>query len=164
MVIPVFFANSPIAYFFSIGFNSHFLCYPIVKPNATLDASDNIVRKFINQHDIFCKRCFNSYTMKNKAVLFNNDSLRRLNYMLQILMFCLRQIKIMKIPFQWKNILKNHFPFFGIKTPRRRELMREFYLQTGILKQDFQEDFVAKLWELEEKNISMLLLIIWKGH
>jgi 3-methyladenine DNA glycosylase AlkD len=72
--------------------------------------------------------------------------------MLQILMLLFEANRNSENSVPMQKYMKNHFPFLGIKTPRRRELMREFYLQTGILKQDFQEDLVAKLWELEERE------------
>lgn len=51
-----------------------------------------------------------------------------------------------------KKYMKNHFPFLGIKTPTRRELMKEFYKETGILKEPFQTNFVLALWEKEERE------------
>ena len=72
--------------------------------------------------------------------------------MLQTLMLLFEANRNSENSVPMQKYMKNHFPFLGIKTPRRRELMREFYQQTGILKQDFQEDFVAKLWELEERE------------
>lgn len=72
--------------------------------------------------------------------------------MLQILMLLFEANRNSENSVPMQNYMKNHFSFLGIKAPRRRELMREFYQQTGILNQDFQEDFVAKLWELEERE------------
>ena len=54
------------------------------------------------------------------------------------------------IPMQ--NYMKNHFPFLGIKTPKRRELMKEFFQESGILKESFQIDFIKALWELDERE------------
>jgi len=54
------------------------------------------------------------------------------------------------IPMQ--KYMKDHFPFLGIKTPRRRELMKEFFQKSGILKESFQTDFIEVLWELEERE------------
>lgn len=51
-----------------------------------------------------------------------------------------------------KKYMKNHFPFLGIKTPARRELMKQFYKETGILKEPFQHNFVIALWEKEERE------------
>jgi 3-methyladenine DNA glycosylase AlkD len=72
--------------------------------------------------------------------------------MLQILMLLFEANRNRENSVPMQKYMKNHFPFLGIKTPRRRELMKEFYQQSSILKQDFQEDFVAKLWELEERE------------
>lgn len=47
------------------------------------------------------------------------------------------------IPMQ--KYMKNHFPFLGIKTPLRRQLMRDFYKQTGILKQELNLELVNQL-------------------
>lgn len=54
------------------------------------------------------------------------------------------------VPMQ--NYMKNNFPFLGIKTPLRRELMRQIYVQTGLLKVDFQETLIEQLWEKEERE------------
>ncbi|MEH6948029.1 DNA alkylation repair protein [Bacillus sp. JJ634] len=54
------------------------------------------------------------------------------------------------IPMQ--KYMKDHFPFLGIKAPRRRELMKEFFQKSGILKESFQTDFIEVLWELEERE------------
>lgn len=54
------------------------------------------------------------------------------------------------IPMQ--QYMKNHFPFLGIRTPKRRELMKEFYQESGILKESFQPEFIEALWALEERE------------
>ncbi|WP_276245342.1 DNA alkylation repair protein [Virgibacillus profundi] len=54
------------------------------------------------------------------------------------------------IPMQ--KYMKNKFPFLGIKSPERREIMRIFYEESGILKRSFQKDFVLTLWEKEERE------------
>ena len=54
------------------------------------------------------------------------------------------------IPMQ--KYMKNHFPFLGIKTPRRRELMKELFQESGILKESFQTEFIEALWELNERE------------
>lgn len=51
-----------------------------------------------------------------------------------------------------KKYMKNLFPFLGIKKPERVRLMKSFFQQTGILKTDFQPDFVQQLWELPERE------------
>lgn len=54
------------------------------------------------------------------------------------------------IPMQ--KYMKNHFPFLGIKTPLRKELMQRFYKESGILKEPFQPEFVLALWEKDERE------------
>ena len=54
------------------------------------------------------------------------------------------------IPMQ--KYMKNHFPFLGIKTPKRRELMKQFFQESGILKEGLQTNFIEALWKLEERE------------
>jgi 3-methyladenine DNA glycosylase AlkD len=54
------------------------------------------------------------------------------------------------IPMQ--NYMKNKFPFLRIKTPERRILLKEFFNETGLLKQEFKPDFVEALWDMEERE------------
>ncbi|MFE8697781.1 DNA alkylation repair protein [Cytobacillus sp. FJAT-53684] len=54
------------------------------------------------------------------------------------------------IPMQ--NYMKNHFPFLGIKSPDRRKLVKQFFEESGILKEDFQADFVMALWGKAERE------------
>jgi 3-methyladenine DNA glycosylase AlkD len=54
--------------------------------------------------------------------------------------------------------LKNHFPFFGIKTPERREIGKLFFQETGILKEPFNEEFVLALWEQPERECQLFAL------
>lgn len=51
-----------------------------------------------------------------------------------------------------QNYLKNHFPFLGIKAPERIALLKEFFKKTGLLKQEFNPDFVEALWDMEERE------------
>lgn len=48
--------------------------------------------------------------------------------------------------------MKDHFPFLGIKSPVRKELMKQFFKESEILKQPFQTNFVQVLWEKEERE------------
>ncbi|MEH7123350.1 DNA alkylation repair protein [Bacillus sp. JJ1773] len=48
--------------------------------------------------------------------------------------------------------MKNHFLFLGIKSPDRKGLVRQFFQESGLLKQDFQPEFVLALWEKEERE------------
>lgn len=51
-----------------------------------------------------------------------------------------------------ENYMRGKFPFLGIKTPLRRELEKQFFKETGILKEPFDRDFVCALWEKEERE------------
>ncbi|ASK63410.1 DNA alkylation repair protein [Virgibacillus phasianinus] len=51
-----------------------------------------------------------------------------------------------------KKYMKNHFSFLGIKTPARVQLMKEFYIDTAILKRPFQRDLVLTLWGKQERE------------
>ncbi|WP_082252787.1 DNA alkylation repair protein [Bacillus sp. FJAT-27251] len=54
---------------------------------------------------------------------------------------------------QMKAYMKDQFPFFGIKTPQRREIEKQFFMETGILKQPFSEEFVLALWDFPEREL-----------
>jgi 3-methyladenine DNA glycosylase AlkD len=51
-----------------------------------------------------------------------------------------------------KKYMKDHFPFLGIKSPLRKELEKQFFKETEILKKPFDKDFVTGLWEKEERE------------
>jgi 3-methyladenine DNA glycosylase AlkD len=51
-----------------------------------------------------------------------------------------------------KKYMKDHFPFLGIKSPLRKELERQFFKETEILKEEFNKDFVTGLWEKDERE------------
>lgn len=51
-----------------------------------------------------------------------------------------------------KKYMKGLFPFLGIKMPERSTLQKKFYQQSGILKQEFQHEFVLALWEQQERE------------
>jgi 3-methyladenine DNA glycosylase AlkD len=48
--------------------------------------------------------------------------------------------------------MKDHFPFLGIKSPLRKELEKQFFKETEILKKPFNKDFVIGLWEKDERE------------
>ncbi|WP_075983266.1 DNA alkylation repair protein [Bacillus massilinigeriensis] len=50
------------------------------------------------------------------------------------------------------NYMKNNFPFLGIKKPERSQLMKQFFKESGILQQPFQEEFVRACWKKEERE------------
>jgi 3-methyladenine DNA glycosylase AlkD len=51
-----------------------------------------------------------------------------------------------------KKYMKDHFPFLGIKSPLRKELEKQFFKETEILKVPFNSDFVTGLWEKDERE------------
>jgi 3-methyladenine DNA glycosylase AlkD len=51
-----------------------------------------------------------------------------------------------------EKYMKDHFPFLGIKTPLRRELLKQFYKESGLLKESFQHDFIYELWARDERE------------
>jgi len=60
--------------------------------------------------------------------------------------------------FFMEKYMRNQFPFLGIKTPERRELLREFFEETGILSKPYDEKFVWGLWGLEEREFQAAAL------
>jgi 3-methyladenine DNA glycosylase AlkD len=51
-----------------------------------------------------------------------------------------------------RKYMKDHFSFLGIKSPLRKELERQFFKETEILKLPFNKDFVTSLWEKDERE------------
>jgi 3-methyladenine DNA glycosylase AlkD len=54
------------------------------------------------------------------------------------------------IPMQ--NYMKNHFSFLGIKATERRDLLKEYFNKTGLLKQEFNPAFVEALWDMKDRE------------
>jgi 3-methyladenine DNA glycosylase AlkD len=48
--------------------------------------------------------------------------------------------------------MKGNFPFLGIKSPLRKELEKQFFKETEVLKRPFDHDFVNGLWEMDERE------------
>ncbi|MCM3586795.1 DNA alkylation repair protein [Mesobacillus maritimus] len=59
---------------------------------------------------------------------------------------------------QMARYMKNHFPFFGIKTPQRREIANEFFRETELLKEPFEESFVLALYDQPERECQMVAI------
>lgn len=57
-----------------------------------------------------------------------------------------------------EKYMRNQFPYFGVKTPERRELEKQFFKETGILTQPFNQDFVWTLWEMDEREYQNVAL------
>ncbi|MFJ7725942.1 DNA alkylation repair protein [Neobacillus sp. NPDC097160] len=51
-----------------------------------------------------------------------------------------------------KKYMKGHFPFLGIKSPLRKELEKQFFNETGILKEPFNKELVDELWGKNERE------------
>lgn len=51
-----------------------------------------------------------------------------------------------------KKYMKDHFSFLGIKKPERALLMREFFLESEILKEELDHKLLLNLWEEEERE------------
>lgn len=51
-----------------------------------------------------------------------------------------------------KKYMKDHLPFLGIKSPLRKELEKQFFKETEILKKPFDQDFVKGLWDKDERE------------
>ena len=51
-----------------------------------------------------------------------------------------------------KNYMKGHFPFLGIKSPLRKELERQFFNESRILKEPLNKELVVELWEKNERE------------
>ncbi|WP_423800175.1 DNA alkylation repair protein [Neobacillus sp. SAB-20_R2A] len=58
-----------------------------------------------------------------------------------------------------EKYMKGHFPFLGIKKPLRSELEKQFFKETGILKEPFNQDFVWGLWEKKEREYQYTALV-----
>lgn len=58
-----------------------------------------------------------------------------------------------------EKYMKGHFPFLGIKKPLRSELEKQFFKETEILKEPFNQDFVWGLWEKEEREYQYTALV-----
>ncbi|WP_066072944.1 DNA alkylation repair protein [Neobacillus soli] len=58
-----------------------------------------------------------------------------------------------------KNYMKNHFPFLGIKSPLRKELEKQFFKETGILKESFSKELIEELWEKDEREYQYTALV-----
>ncbi|MCD8509439.1 MAG: DNA alkylation repair protein [Bacillus sp. (in: Bacteria)] len=55
--------------------------------------------------------------------------------------------------------MKNHFPFLGIKTPERKRLLKQFYLETNLLSEErLPQDFLQEVWSLPEREYQYAVL------
>ncbi|MCM3726771.1 DNA alkylation repair protein [Neobacillus cucumis] len=51
-----------------------------------------------------------------------------------------------------QNYMKGHFPFLGIKSPLRKKLEKQFFKETGILKEPFNKELIEELWNKQERE------------
>ncbi|MFP5114310.1 DNA alkylation repair protein [Bacillaceae bacterium C204] len=58
-----------------------------------------------------------------------------------------------------KKYMKNHFPYLGIKKPQRSQLEKQFFLETGLLKEPFNREFICELWEKDEREYQYTALV-----
>jgi 3-methyladenine DNA glycosylase AlkD len=58
-----------------------------------------------------------------------------------------------------KKYMKDRFPFLGIKKPKRSELEKQFFQETGILKEPFNQAFIRELWAKEEREYQYTALV-----
>ena len=58
-----------------------------------------------------------------------------------------------------KKYMKEHFPFLGIKKPQRSELEKQFFQETGLLKDSFNHEFIQELWAKEEREYQYTALV-----
>ncbi|KOP71734.1 DNA alkylation repair protein [Bacillus sp. FJAT-21945] len=72
--------------------------------------------------------------------------------MLHVLVDLFEQNRDQEKAIPMQNYMKNHFPFLGIKTTERRSLVKQFFEESGILKNDFQADFILALWKKDERE------------
>ncbi|MCK4653702.1 MAG: DNA alkylation repair protein [Candidatus Cloacimonetes bacterium] len=48
--------------------------------------------------------------------------------------------------------MKNLFPYLGIKTPQRRELLKQFFKEYGVPEISYIKQIILDLWELPERE------------
>lgn len=58
-----------------------------------------------------------------------------------------------------KKYMKDHFPFLGIKSPLRKELEKQFFKETNLLKEPFNQEFVLELWNKDEREYQYTALV-----
>lgn len=61
-----------------------------------------------------------------------------------------------------KRYMKGHFEFYGIKTPIRKELVKQHISESGLPGQDILEDVIRSCWAMPERefqSVGILLLV-----
>jgi 3-methyladenine DNA glycosylase AlkD len=59
-----------------------------------------------------------------------------------------------------KKYLRNQYEFFGIKTPLRREIVRQFFRERGLPGQDKLGRLIRTCWELPERDFQYFALAV----
>jgi len=58
-----------------------------------------------------------------------------------------------------EKYMKNHFPYLGIKKPQRSQLEKQFFQETGLLKEPFNQKFIGELWTKDEREYQYTALV-----
>lgn len=58
-----------------------------------------------------------------------------------------------------EKYMKNHFSYLGIKKPQRSRLEKQFFQETGLLKEPFNQEFIRELWEKDEREYQYTALV-----
>lgn len=58
-----------------------------------------------------------------------------------------------------EKYMKNHFPYLGIKKPQRSQLEKQFFQETGLLKEPFNQEFIRELWAKDEREYQYTALV-----
>lgn len=61
-----------------------------------------------------------------------------------------------------KAYMKDHFEYLGIKSPKRKEIQKEFALEIRKWEMDRTWDLVLQLWELDEREYQYMAMDIIK--
>jgi 3-methyladenine DNA glycosylase AlkD len=51
-----------------------------------------------------------------------------------------------------RKYMKDHFLFLGIKSPLRKELEKQFFKETNLLKEPLNHEFVTELWKKDDRE------------
>jgi len=78
--------------------------------------------------------------------------------MIQLVIDLFEQNRDKEKAISMENYMKNNFSFLGIKTPERNNLVKKFYQESGILKEEFRPDFIRTLWEMDEREYQYMAL------
>lgn len=54
--------------------------------------------------------------------------------------------------------MKNRFPYLGIKTPKRKELLKDFYKENGLPEMEELKQITLDLWELPEREFQYVAI------